>query len=103
MLDTMRDAGHEPNGMTYNTLILDSGNAGELEKAEKALEEMLSKDMHPLMEVYEMLAALAEHKGEQEKAGEYAARRDKIFEAKKAASSEINDEFGLEDPAEAKK
>jgi len=95
MLDEMRIAGHEPNSMTYNELILDAGNAGDLSRATKALEEMEAAGMWPLLEVYEMLAALADSLGDTDAAHRYTMRSDEIRRAKQKAEPYIEDEFGL--------
>ena len=95
MLEKMKQLGYEPNAMTYNTLILNSGNAGALDLAVQALEEMEERGLFPLMEVYDMLAALAEHEGKPDMAKRFAMRRDEIQAAKEKAGGDIDAEFGL--------
>ena len=61
LLAAMEAEGLEPNAMTYNTLILDSGNSGDLNRASETLGVMESKGLQPLMEVRQIRVRASSH------------------------------------------
>jgi len=64
LMERMKHAGHAPNGMTYNSLILDACHYGQLEEAVATLSSMEADGMLPLAETLEEMIALAAHIGD---------------------------------------
>jgi len=95
LLADMKAAGHTPNGMTYNGVILDACYEGRLDEAIETLAAMEADGMNPLIETLQAIVGVAAELGNHKAEAEHRSK----LEALELSKQEILDR----DPNEPEK